>query len=100
MTHTLHLGYDSYPQCRTLMAVDIPGYKPTKEAAEHLGISVQSLRNAATKHPGELRPEKVGHLDLWPVAMLDAYRAAHPARRRREGNTAGDDGSAAEPASS
>ncbi|MBO7936465.1 helix-turn-helix transcriptional regulator [Streptomyces antibioticus] len=63
--------------------MDIPGYLTTAQAAERLGINPQSVYNLAHQAPDFPDPVKVGRASLWPVEGIDAWRAAHPSRRRK-----------------
>ncbi|MFE2045470.1 helix-turn-helix transcriptional regulator [Streptomyces sp. NPDC059477] len=63
--------------------MDIPGYLTTEQAAERLGINPQSVYNLANRAPDFPEPVKVGRASLWPIEGIDAWRAAHPARRAR-----------------
>lgn len=63
--------------------MEIPGYLTTAQAAERLGINPQSVYNLANQAPDFPRPVKVGRTSLWPAKGVDAWRAAHPARRPR-----------------
>lgn len=65
--------------------MQIPGYLTSDEAAERLGINRQSLYNHATRTPDFPKPTKVGRASLWAEVEIDAWRAAHPKRKRREG---------------
>lgn len=63
--------------------MDIPGYLTTAQAAERLGINPQSVYNLALQAPDFPAPVKVGRASLWPIEGIVAWRAAHPARRRK-----------------
>lgn len=63
--------------------MDIPGYLTTEQAAKRLGINRQSIYNLATRASDFPKPTKVGRASLWPIKEVDAWRAAHPARRRQ-----------------
>jgi prophage regulatory protein len=64
--------------------MEIPGYLTTDQAAARLGINQQSVYNLANRAPDFPKPVKVGRASLWSEAEVDAWRATHPARRRRE----------------
>jgi excisionase family DNA binding protein len=63
--------------------MEIPGYLTAEETAKRLGITRQSLYNLVSNTEGFPKPEKLGRTSLWPEAAVDAWRAKHPARRRR-----------------
>lgn len=63
--------------------MNVPGYLTTEQAAQRLGINPQSVYNLASRTPDFPRPTKIGRTSLWPIEGIDAWRAAHPARRRK-----------------
>jgi predicted DNA-binding transcriptional regulator AlpA len=52
------------------------------EAAEHLGITRQTLWNFARRYDDFPEPRRVGRTLMWSQAKLDAWRRKHPARKR------------------
>lgn len=60
------------------------GYLTSDEAAAHLGIARQTLYNFAATSDDFPEPMHVGRTVLWPTKGLDAWRAKHPARRKRQ----------------
>jgi predicted DNA-binding transcriptional regulator AlpA len=58
------------------------GFLSTEQAAERLGIEVASVYTFARRLEGFPQPTRIGRTLLWPEAELDAWRAAHPARKR------------------
>lgn len=64
--------------------MEIPGYLTTDEAAARLGINRQSVYNLASRGDDFPNPVKVGRASLWSEADIDAWRAKHPARRKRD----------------
>ena len=60
------------------------GFLSTDQAADRLGVKVASVYTFARRLKGFPQPVKVGRTLLWPEKELDAWRAAHPARRRRD----------------
>jgi predicted DNA-binding transcriptional regulator AlpA len=64
--------------------MEIPGYLTTEQAAKRLGINPQSVYNLATRARDFPKPVKIGRTSLWPEAGLDAWRAKHPTRRRKD----------------
>ncbi|MFD9248512.1 helix-turn-helix transcriptional regulator [Streptomyces bottropensis] len=65
-----------------MVTVNIEGFLSTAEAAEHLGVKVESVYTFARRLDGFPQPTKVGRTLLWPEAEIDAWRAKHPARKR------------------
>ena len=59
------------------------GYLTTEEAAARLGIKVASVYTFARRLDGFPQAVRIGRTLLWPEADVDAWRAAHPARRRQ-----------------
>ncbi|WP_433360582.1 helix-turn-helix transcriptional regulator [Streptosporangium sp. CA-115845] len=57
------------------------GFLSTEQAAEHLGVKVTSVYTFARRLAGFPQPARVGRTLLWPKTELDAWRAAHPARK-------------------
>lgn len=66
-----------------MVTVNIEGFLSTTEAAERLGVKVESVYTFARRLEGFPQPTKVGRTLLWPEAEIDAWRARHPARKRR-----------------
>lgn len=64
--------------------MEIPGYLTTAQAAGRLGVNPQSVYNLASSSDDFPKPVKVGRTSLWPEKEIDAWRAAHPARRKRD----------------
>jgi predicted DNA-binding transcriptional regulator AlpA len=63
--------------------VNIEGFLSTPETAERLGVKVESVYSFARRLEGFPQPKRVGRTLLWPEAEIDAWRAEHPARKRR-----------------
>jgi predicted DNA-binding transcriptional regulator AlpA len=61
----------------------LDGYLNSDEAAAYLGITRRTLYNLAQTSQGFPQPLRVVRTLLWPIAALDAWRAQHPARRKR-----------------
>lgn len=61
----------------------LDGYLTSDEAAAHLGIARRTLYNLANTRPDFPKPVKPGRDLWWNPAELDAWRAKHPARRKR-----------------
>jgi predicted DNA-binding transcriptional regulator AlpA len=58
------------------------GFISTDQAAERLGIKVESVYTFARRLDGFPQPTRIGRTLLWPEAGIDAWREQHPARRR------------------
>lgn len=65
----------------------IDGYLTSEEACARLGIAWRTLYNLSKRSEGFPHPLKVGPALLWPAEELDAWRAAHPARRKKPDKT-------------
>ncbi|MFJ4926841.1 helix-turn-helix transcriptional regulator [Streptomyces sp. NPDC088736] len=65
--------------------MNIEGFLSTPEAAERLGVKVESVYTFARRLAGFPQPTKVGRTLLWPEAEIDEWRAKHPARKRQAG---------------
>jgi predicted DNA-binding transcriptional regulator AlpA len=63
--------------------MNIDGYLSTEQAAERLGIKVASVYTFARRLDGFPQPTRLGRTLLWPEAEVNAWRSAHPARKRR-----------------
>ena len=63
---------------------DLEGWLTSEEACTRLGIKWRTLYNLSRQSPDFPKPRKVGRTLLWSAVELDAWRAAHPARRRRD----------------
>jgi predicted DNA-binding transcriptional regulator AlpA len=63
--------------------VNIEGFLSTVEVAERLEIKAESVYTFARRLDGFPQPTKVGRTLLWPEAEINAWRAKHPARKRR-----------------
>lgn len=61
------------------------GFLSTPEAARRLGVKVESVYTFARRLDGFPQPTRIGRTLLWPEKELDAWRAAHPARKPRPG---------------
>lgn len=61
----------------------LDGYLTSDEAAAHLGIARQTLWGLAGTRDDFPEPVHIGRTPLWPVDGLDAWRALHPARRKK-----------------
>lgn len=61
----------------------IDGYLPSRQAAERLGVTRRTLYNLARTSNGFPRPERFGPTLMWKTDLLDEWRKAHPARRRK-----------------
>jgi predicted DNA-binding transcriptional regulator AlpA len=66
-----------------VVTVNIEGFLSTAEVAERLDIKAESVYTFARRLDGFPQPAKVGRTLLWPEAEIDAWRAKHPARKRR-----------------
>lgn len=64
--------------------MNIDGFLSTEQAAERLGIKVESVYTYARRLDGFPQPARIGRTLLWPENAIDAWRAEHPARRRRD----------------
>ncbi|NUV54442.1 hypothetical protein G6W51_16310 [Streptomyces coelicolor] len=64
----------------------LKGRDSCRSAARCLGGSLFHRAMPSVERRGLLfpKPVKVGRTSLWPVEGIDAWRAAHPARRRRD----------------
>jgi predicted DNA-binding transcriptional regulator AlpA len=58
------------------------GFLSTERAAKRLGIKVASVYTFARRLEGFPQPTRIGRTLLWPEAEIDAWRTAHPARKR------------------
>ncbi len=63
--------------------MNIDGFLSTAEVAERLDIKVESVYTFARRLEGFPEPKRVGRTLLWPEEQVDAWRAKHPARKRR-----------------
>jgi predicted DNA-binding transcriptional regulator AlpA len=63
--------------------MNIEGFLSTPDAAERLGVKVESVYTFARRLDGFPQPKRVGRTLLWPESEIDAWRAKHPARKRR-----------------
>jgi predicted DNA-binding transcriptional regulator AlpA len=63
--------------------MNMDGFLTTEEAAERLGVKVESVYTFARRLDGFPQPTRIGRTLLWPEATIDAWRAKHPARKRR-----------------
>ncbi len=61
----------------------LDGYLTSEDAATHLGVGQRTLYNLARGSAGFPAPIRVGRTLLWKTTELDAWRAKHPARRKR-----------------
>ncbi|MFM9595353.1 helix-turn-helix transcriptional regulator [Streptomyces scabiei] len=64
--------------------MSIDGLLNTQQTAARLGVKVESVYTFARRLDGFPQPVRIGRTLLWPERELDAWRAAHPARRRRD----------------
>jgi prophage regulatory protein len=67
--------------------MEIPGYLTSDQVAARLGINRQSVYNLVNRAADFPKPVKVGRASLWSEAEIDAWRAQHPKRSRRGGDT-------------
>ncbi|MDX6432957.1 MAG: prophage regulatory protein [Streptosporangiaceae bacterium] len=63
--------------------MDLSGYLTADQVAERLGINRQSVYNLTSANPDFPRPVRAGRTPLWREKDIDAWRVAHPARRKR-----------------
>lgn len=64
------------------MTVNIEGYVSTEQAAEILGVKIESVYLYVKRLEGFPQPTKIGRTLLFDREALLAWRAAHPARKR------------------
>ena len=65
-----------------MVTTNIEGFLSTAEAAERLGVKVESIYTFARRLQGFPQPTKVGRTLLWPEGEIDAWRTKHPTRKR------------------
>lgn len=79
------------------MTVNIDGFLSTDQAADVLGIKIESVYTFARRLEGFPQPTKIGRTLLWPEAEIAAWRENHPARRRHHSPGAAESSTPARP---